>query len=138
MMYTKQIKRKLYRLNSNGYIYPSGCTTSDLAYTLRKRGKQYGMFECPYCYDGDCDKCNYWGFTNKEYILRLATKRREGLYVSCFCINCNGGGYVPDPARRLSWRGDRMCKCNKCDFGRVWYKYNLHTKKWINQSELYA
>ena len=41
MKHTKQIKRKLYKLNASGYIYPSRCTTSDLAYTLRKRGKQY-------------------------------------------------------------------------------------------------
>lgn len=41
MKHTKQIKRKLYKLNASVYIYPSRCTTSDLAYTLRKRGKQY-------------------------------------------------------------------------------------------------
>ena len=48
MKYTKQIKRKLYKLNASGYIYPSRVVPADLAYTLRKRGKQYGRFDCPY------------------------------------------------------------------------------------------
>lgn len=130
MNHTKRIKRKLYWLNSNGYIYPTGCKASHLSYTRCEHGRQYGLFECPYCYDGDCDKCNHWGFTNKEYILRPSTNRREGPHVNRHCTDCDGSGYVLCPTLPVTWRGDRSYPCPECCYGRVWYQYNPSTKKW--------